>query len=580
MPSTAEEIKQKIDIVDLLKSYITLLPAGKNFKAVCPFHKEKTPSFMVSPDRQTWHCFGSCNMGGDVFTFLMKYENIEFFEALRILAEKVGIELKRANPAEQRQFGVLYDMNKTAKNFYASSLKENKAVLNYAHSRGLKDGTIEEFEIGFAPNKFDALTLVLINQGFSVADIERSGLAFKSERGGYLDRFRGRLMFPIDDHFGKAVAFTGRILPEFDNGTSGKYVNSPETAIFKKSKIFYGFHKNKNAIRDLGMAFLVEGQMDFLMAHQDGVRNVLAASGTALTQDHLTVLRRQADKLILGFDSDEAGIQAAERAIDLGSANDFEVGVVTLPQGVKDPAEFVEKYPGKLAELIDKGAKPAMEFYFDRYLANGSDKRSVRAVLAKIAYFRSPIDKNIWVKKLSERSSIPEKNLIEEMEQSGKSASIKAENESAPASPIDSENIKPVSRLALISENLISLGIAKGDLDIVQKVKEYLPQKYQDIISLLKNPENLRLGASGAPGANYEGETGALINSLYLRSGVALAHSENDLCMQLKLEYLKEEKQKLARAVKEFEAKGNLKELQKAMRELDLLTKQIHNLRC
>ncbi len=572
--NTAEEIKNKLDIVDVIKGYITLLPAGKNFKAPCPFHKEKTPSFMVSPDRQTWHCFGSCGTGGDIFTFLMKYENIEFFEALRILAEKAGVELKRANPAEQRQFGVLFDINNTAKNFFVSSLKGNKAVLNYARSRGLKTETIEEFEIGFAPNQFDALTLLLINQGFSVADIERSGLSFKSERGGYIDRFRGRLMFPIHDHFGKAVAFTGRILPEFDNpaelrhGASGiaKYMNSPETAIFKKSKIFYGFYKNKSNIREAGAAYLVEGQMDFLMAFQDGIKNVLATSGTALTAEHLTVLRRHTDKLILGFDADGAGVEATERAIDLAASNDFEVRVATLTGGAKDPAEFVEKEPGKLAGLLNN-AKPAMEFYFDKYLQENFDKKSTRAVLAKISYFKSPMDKNFWIKKLSEKCGIDEKSLIEEIEQNERELKI----ETAAAVPsIDSEIIKPGSRLALISENLISLGIAKGDLGIALQMSEYMPAKYKNIISLLKKGN----------AENYEGEIGALINSLYLRSGIVLAHEAKDLCLELKLEYLKEEKQKLARAIKEFEANGNMKALQKTLEEFDLLTKQIHNLKC
>src|SRR3989344_1677351 len=199
-----EQIKDKIDIVEFIRSYIPLSPAGKNFKALCPFHKEKTPSFIISPDRQTWHCFGSCSEGGDIFKFLMKYENLEFYEALKILSEKAGIELKKISPIEQRQFDVLYEINEAAKNLFKKNLKENKEATDYLINRGLKNEIIEEFEIGYAFPEFDKLTMALIKEGFNVRDIERAGLNFKTEKGGYVDRFRGRIMFPIFNHFGKA----------------------------------------------------------------------------------------------------------------------------------------------------------------------------------------------------------------------------------------------------------------------------------------------------------------------------------------------------------------------------------------
>lgn len=276
-----EEIKNKIDIVQVIGSYIEVKPAGRNFKARCPFHGEKTPSFMISADRQTWHCFGSCNEGGDVFSFLMKYENIEFYEALKILAEKAGVELKKLSPEDQKQFGILYDINEAAKDFYKQELQKNQKVLEYIKSRGLTEETIKEFELGFAPQAWDHATIYLTGKGFNAQDIERAGIDFRNDRGSYIDRFRGRIMFPIWNHTGKVVGFTGRIMPEYDTGETGKYINSPETPIFNKSRVLYGFNKAKSHIREMQFALLVEGQMDLLMCVQDGLKNVVAASGTA-----------------------------------------------------------------------------------------------------------------------------------------------------------------------------------------------------------------------------------------------------------------------------------------------------------
>ena len=368
MTSPVQEIKERLDIVDFIRSYIPLLPAGKNLKALCPFHKEKTPSFMVSPERQTWHCFGACGEGGDIFKFLMKYENLEFYEALKILAEKAGIELKKISPAEHKQFNVLYEINEAAKKFFVGQLAEgvNKEALKYLKDRGLKKETIEEFELGFSPASFDNLSHYLINLGFDVKDVERAGLNYKNDRGSYIDRFRERIMFPIYNHFGKVVGFSGRLLPHLEKPEIGKYVNSPETLIFNKSRLLYGFHKTKEAIRRLKSAVLVEGQMDFLMLYQEGVKNLAAASGTALTNEHLKTFKRLTDRLILFFDNDEAGLKAVERAIDLGISNDFNIRVLIL-KDYKDPAEAAQKSPSSILELLEK-TESATEFYFRRYL--------------------------------------------------------------------------------------------------------------------------------------------------------------------------------------------------------------------
>ncbi|MDO8504641.1 MAG: DNA primase, partial [Candidatus Liptonbacteria bacterium] len=277
--TTVEQIKDKLDVVEVLRGYLQMTPAGKNLKARCPFHNEKTPSFMISPERQSWHCFG-CGLGGDIFTFVMKYENLEFGEALKVLAEKAGVELKRLEPREYKVFGLLYELQDAAKDFFKEQLKTAKVAQDYLKSRSLKQEIIDEFELGFAPNDQDSLALFLINKGYDPADVMRAGLIGRTERGLQYDRFRGRIMFPIHNHLGKVVGFTGRILPQLDTGDLGKYVNSPETPIFNKSKLLYGFWKSKPDVRETGKAYLVEGQMDFLMSYQVGVKNAVATSGT------------------------------------------------------------------------------------------------------------------------------------------------------------------------------------------------------------------------------------------------------------------------------------------------------------
>ncbi len=564
--NTTDQIKEKLDIVDFLKDYITLIPSGKNFKAVCPFHKEKTPSFMVSPERQSWHCFGACNTGGDIFAFLMRYENIEFFEALKMLAEKTNIELRRIDPGVARQFGVLYEIHQSAKNYYVREFEQNKSARNYALGRGLTEKTIAEFEIGLSGTSKDALTVFLINQKYQVDDILKSGLSIRSDRGGYYDRFRGRLMFPLYDHFGKVVGFTGRILPEFDNGESAKYLNSPETPIFKKSKLFYGFDKAKSAIRETKTAFLVEGQMDCLLSRQDGVNNVLATSGTALTEDHLTFLRRQADKLIFCFDADEAGGNAIERAIDLAGAHEFEVRVVSLPSGIKDPADCVTEKPGELLNLITNSIS-AMEFYFRRYIKDDNSKKNIQILLNKISFLKSAIDKSRELKALSERAGVSEVDLREEFERL-KTQNISEEKNYNNTSDSSSNHPDSVikDRRSLLAESLIRVAIIKSDIKIAEDAKSYLTPYYQEMV------EAILTGKASK-------EVQSAIDLIAMRPDIELAHNQDDLLRELKLDFLLSEKTKLTIAIKKYEQIGPQDELLDAMKKLDLLSKQIHNLK-
>lgn len=568
--SVTELIKEKLDIVEFLRSYLNLQPAGRNFKALCPFHKEKTPSFMVSPERQTWHCFG-CNNGGDIFSFVTKYENIEFGEALRTLAEKAGVELKRLNPAEYKFSGLLYELQDKAKEFFKKQLKTASVAQKYLKDRGLRDETIEEFEIGWAPTDPDSLNLHLLNLGYDPDDVIRAGLSIKTEHGMKLDRFRGRIMFPIHNHLGKIVGFTGRILPSLDKGDMGKYVNSPETAIFNKSKLLYGFWASKNFIRETGAAFLVEGQMDFLMSWQAGVKNVIASSGTALTQDHLRAIRRLTDNLVVSFDNDSAGMEAGERAIDLAEAADFAVKVVTF-KDFKDPAEMAEKDPNGLVEAV-KNARPAPEFYFEKYLGKGKiipgDRKflnNLRMVLGKIQSIASPVERNFWIKELSKRTAVEEKVLAEE------AVNIKIKEPMVPKTAETQPAAQAAfSRRQLLSQEIVSAAVAGNDFSILEEYIECLSPDCRTIFAVLKT------------GGKTTGDQALdeVLNLIMLRSG---EWSEADLSAggraqteieQLKYhltkEYAKDKRRNLTTTVKTAEAKGDENSLQSALQEFDKL---------
>jgi len=553
-------IKEKLDVVEFLKGYIQLNPAGKNFKALCPFHREKTPSFMVSPERQGWHCFG-CNIGGDIFGFVMRYENVEFGEALKILAEKAGVELKRVSPAEYKHLGLLYDINEKAKEFFKAELANSKVAQDYILSRGLTKETIDEFEIGFAPTGSEALILHLLKSGFHADDILRAGLSFRTERGLSFDRFRGRVMFPIHNHLGKTVGFTGRILPQFDDGKSGKYVNSPETPIFAKSKLLYGFWKSKNFIRDAKNAFLVEGQMDFLLSWQAGVKNAVASSGTALTGEHLHALRRLTDQLVISFDNDDAGREAGERAIDLAEAADFGIKVAIF-HDYKDPADAVLSDKEYFFKTIEN-AKPAMEFYFEKYLpmgtlnvSNRDNFKALKAVLEKLRNIGSPVLKSFWLKELSKKTGVSELTLSEEMERAApkKTFGAEASNEQVVES-------KKFSRREILAQRCLAWVLQKGDFDGAEKFFPHLPGNYREIFSVLKSGER----RSSDPVIDE------LLNIIIFQQREAGLEEFEELKLELYKEYLKERRRELTSVIAQAQQSNNQKLVDETAEELNNL---------
>jgi len=547
-------IKGKLDVVEFLKGYLTVTPAGKNFKAVCPFHREKTPSFMISPDRQSWHCFG-CGQGGDIFTFLMKHENIEFAEALKFLAEKAGVELQTMRPQEYKFAGLLYDLNSLAREFFVRELKNSESARAYLQKRGLKENTVEEFGIGWAPNTTDSLGVFLLKKGFHPDDIARAGLTFKTDRGLNMDRFRGRIMFPIENHLGKTVGFTGRLLPELDRGDVGKYVNSPESPVFMKSRILYGFSHSKNFIREAEAAFLVEGQMDFLMSWQAGIKNCAATSGTALTPDHLRALRRLTDRIILSFDSDAAGLEAGERAIDLAEESGFEVRVALL-KDFKDPAEAVHKDPAILKDAV-KNSVTASAFYFEKYLKGVKDKRAltkgIRAILLKAKGIASPLARGLWIKELSEKINISEKTLWEELEKLEPKTAATAKREESPLR--EKQNF---SRWETLSQALVAAAVGLNDFSIAEEHENLLDARSKEALRILK------LGAKRSSDQELDG----FLNLIILRSGEFAAAQVEDLKNHLFKEYLREKRKELTKLVKEAESRHDEALLKKTLQEI------------
>lgn len=390
--SVVDQIKDRLDIVEVIRPYVPLKKAGRNYKGLCPFHAEKTPSFVVFPETGTWHCFGACGTGGDAFSFVMKQENLEFGEALRLLAQRTGVELESRTPEAveaQKRLDLLRQINQAAATYFHHLLLNSDEAARaraYLAQRGLTEETCSRFQLGYALDQWDGLLRYLTSKSYALPDIAEAGLIIERDDGsGYYDRFRGRLIFPIRDHRGRTIGFGGRVLGD---GVP-KYLNSPQTPLFDKGRVLYGLDQAKAGIRTVGQAVIVEGYMDVLMAHQNGVDNVVAQMGTALTEDQLRQLKRHTQRYVLALDSDVAGDQATLRGLDVArQVMEREVVPVPTPRGLirfeerlaadirivslppgRDPDEVIRESPSRWAQLV-AGAKPVMDYYFDVLTAN------------------------------------------------------------------------------------------------------------------------------------------------------------------------------------------------------------------
>ncbi len=441
--SAVDDVKQKIDIVDVIGQYVQLKKVGRNFKALCPFHNEKTPSFIVFPDQGTWHCFGACGTGGDVFTFLMRRENIDFSEALRRLASRAGVELVRESPGENQERKRLREILAAAAAHYHYLLKNHPAAQfarDYTARRFISPEMIEQFELGFALNDWEAMKSFLVGKGYAIHDLEAAGLVIKSEheQGGYYDRFRGRLMFPIRNRSGEVTGFGARALDDAEP----KYLNSPQTALFDKSATLYGLELAKDAIREQNLAIIVEGYMDVIGAHQAGFKNVVASLGTALTEKQLGLLKRLTQRYALALDPDAAGEEATKRGLEIAREAltrktipvpmgagligfeerlEAELLVIPMPHG-QDPDEIIHDDPARWRELVDH-AEPLVDFYF-RVMTRDLDLKAprgktiaVRRLMPIIREIGDGVQRAHYTQQLARLVQVSEQTIMQEIAQ-------------------------------------------------------------------------------------------------------------------------------------------------------------------
>ncbi len=397
MSDTVQKVKDKLSIVDVVSPYVKLTRAGKNFKGLSPFNKEKTPSFYVNAERNSYYCFSS-NQGGDIFTFIEKMEGVDFKGALKILAEKAGVEIVYEGKQDRGKTDRIREALAEAEAFYRTKLVGSPGEA-YAASRGLTEKTIANFGLGYAAPEWRLLLEHLTGKGYTNAELLAAGLIKEADGkpGTYYDRFRDRLMFPIKDSSGRTVGFTGRALSKEEQA---KYLNSPETELFRKSAILYAMDRAKDAIRTRGFALLMEGQMDVLHAHQAGFENTVAVSGTALTPEHLAILKRYSDNLMLALDADRAGLAATEKHAHAALSAGLRVKAILLPEG-KDPADILSADAKDFAERV-KRAKPVVEFFAEVLRSRERDSHKLviaaeRILMPLVSAVRSPLEREHFV---------------------------------------------------------------------------------------------------------------------------------------------------------------------------------------
>lgn len=427
MSTASETIKERLPVADVLGSYIKLEKAGINFKAKCPFHNEKTPSFFVSPTRGNYYCFG-CGAKGDIFTFVEQFEGLDFKGALKVLAERAGVSLGdfRENKTLELEKKELFGSLEEATTLFEEQLKNNLEAREYLKGRGLQEKTIQEWRLGYALPEWRTLKDKLRAQGISEHILEKAGLIKKTEGGKEsYDVFRGRIIFPIFDSAGRVVAFSGRILISDPNAP--KYLNSPDTPLFNKSETLYGLHKAKVPIRRKGYSVLVEGQMDLLMCHQAGFDNTVATSGTALTPEHVKRLKSLSPNVLMVFDGDSAGFKASGRGAGIALEAGMEVKLGMLPEGI-DPADLILKDKKAWSEVI-KNSKHIIDFHLE-YISrqNLPQRKMIKEIESQIfplvRGLRSELDRAHYVARIRDMTSLPEESVWQELKKGGVTSDI------------------------------------------------------------------------------------------------------------------------------------------------------------
>ncbi|MDO8471035.1 MAG: DNA primase [bacterium] len=490
MRGDVDTIKERLDIAEIISGYVKLEKAGTSFKARCPFHNEKTPSFFVSPARQSFYCFG-CGAKGDIFTFVEEVEGLDFRGALKLLAEKAGVEIEYRGGESKTEKDKILNVLEEATKFFEKELAENGAARHYIAGRGISKETIKDWRIGYAPAEWRSLYDHLKNLGHSKEIIFKAGLVKTSDGNANkepYDVFRDRVIFPLADSNGSIIAFSGRALAQ---ETEPKYLNSPDTILFTKSEVLYGLDRAKDQIRKQDYAVLVEGQIDLVLSHQSGVKNSVASSGTAITGAHLERLKRFSSRIIMAFDGDLAGERAAEKASGLGIALGLEVKVANLPEGL-DPAEVVRQNPQEWKNLLRKSL-PTVEFFFNKIEEREKDARKLgkqieKRILPMIKLIGSAIEQSHFISMLAKRTGIKEEIFWEDLKKAKKpELSQRSDLENSKRSDLNTEKAPTLSHREQIEERLAEIKLWQKEL----------PDSVPEVLVLKKEEAELMDNLSG-----------------------------------------------------------------------------------
>lgn len=572
--SPIDEIKNRLDITDVIREYIKIEKAGANYRAVCPFHGEKSPSFFISPAKQIWHCFGSCSEGGDMFKFVMKIEGVEFGDALRILANKAGVELRPQSPEFAKlktEKARLYEIAELACAFFETQLgtsEGGREAKQYLVGRKVNDASIRDWKIGYAPDTWQGLHDFLNNRGYTDSEVERAGLIIKSSKGRYYDRFRGRIIFPVFDLTSSVVGFGGRVFRQTkrpDGADEAKYINSPSTILYDKSRILYGLNKAGVEARKENKCILTEGYMDVIMSHQAGILNVVSTSGTALTLYQLKILKRYSDNLHIAFDMDLAGNSATKRGIDLAQAEGFNIKVVSMPAG-KDPADVVSENPESFVELVSS-ARSIHDFYFDMTLSM-YDKNTIegkkeisKIILPVIAKIPNKIEQSTWIQELASHLSVREGDVLEELAKIGVE-----EREDSTRQDLTK---KTITRKELLEEKIITLLIkspAKIELIAPDDLKLFSLINVDILDNLIKNKGSIE---------NISSEYRDRVNYLGLKADMDSSDDlELERCLvELKSLVLRDKLNEISKKIKEAERDNKTKEVEDLIKQFNQYSK-------
>jgi len=586
MNSPVQKIKDRLSIVDVISSYLKVEKAGKNYKARCPFHNEKTPSFFISPERGSYYCFG-CSAKGDIFSFVEHFEGTNFLGSLKILAERAGVELSSYKNEQKDKTDIYYEIMEEATSFFENMFTSNNEARSYLVNRGLNDSSIKAFRIGYAPESWNAIFDHLIKKGFKREEIEIVGLIKKKDDRFY-DRFRGRIIFPINDSSGRVIAFTGRIFgaevpTEVGKPTvvGSKYLNSPDTPLFNKSNILFGLDKAKSSIRSRDYSIVVEGQMDLILSHQAGFTNTVAVSGTAFADttidneakiNNLGLVRRLSTNIIFAFDGDDAGIRAAGRSAMIALSLDMQVKVVIFPKG-KDPADIISEDYKKWEEII-KNKTDIISFHLDKICENSKDKEPRRrAIESKIFPFlvmiSSSIKKSNYIKEISEKANISENAITEDFKKYEKNQSVNNNQKEEKQADVKNNN----SRRSSLEKKLLGIIFWKGESEEQSSQIEALKTSFEENIGRDNYQKILDLYEPNQSDLSFETEM------WYGDKIDVLIKDMKEIILNLEEEILNEQIYSLSIKIKEKERNNNRSDISKDLIDYQQIVEKIENIK-